>query len=91
MILKKLTKAAKEKVKAKAKPKTKAKPKAKATKKKASKKSANPILVAQKALGIPETGEYDWTTMNKLQKFQIMNNLPVTGEADNATLAALGK
>ena len=85
MILKKLTKAAKEKVKAKAKPK------AKATKKKASKKSANPILVAQKALGVPETGQYDWATTNKLQKFQILNNLPVTGEADKATLDALGK
>ena len=89
MILKKLTKAAKEKAKPKAK--TKAKAKAKATKKKASKKPANPILVAQKALGIPETGEYDWTTLNKLQKFQIMNNLPVTGIADNSTLEALGK
>ena len=75
----------------KKKSKAKAKDKAPATKKKASKKSANPILVAQKALGIPETGEYDWTTTNKLQKFQILNNLPVTGEADKATLAALGK
>ncbi len=73
------------------KKKSKAKAKAPATKKKASKKADNPILVAQKALGISETGEYDWATTNKLQKFQILNNLPVTGEADKATLAALGK
>ena len=50
---------------------------------------ANPVLAAQKALGIPETGVLDYTTENKIQKFQILNNLPLTGEADEATLAKL--
>ena len=49
----------------------------------------NPVLAAQKALGIPETGVLDYTTENKIQKFQILNNLPLTGEADEATLAKL--
>ena len=70
--------------------KSKAKPKVAsiATARKA-KVDANPVLAVQKALGIPETGVLDYTTENKIQKFQILNNLPLTGEADEATLAKL--
>jgi len=66
--------------------------KAKSTKKKASPKKAvaNPIATAQKALGLPETGVADYTLETRLSKFQMMNDLPVTGEADEATLSKLG-
>ena len=62
--------------------------KAKATAKKTN-VAKSPIETAQKALGLPETGIMDYTTMNKIQKFQILNNLPTTGEADDATLKRL--
>ena len=61
----------------------------KATKTVSPKPNLSPILAAQKALGVPETGIMDYTTMNKIQKFQILNDLPVTGEADDATLKRL--
>ena len=63
----------------------------KATKATKKAKVSDPIIIAQKALGIPETGQYDWTTTNKLQKFQILNDLPMTGLADSETLDKLGK
>tara|TARA_R110000822_G_scaffold248865_2_gene376411 strand:- start:236 stop:475 length:240 start_codon:yes stop_codon:yes gene_type:complete len=61
--------------------------------KKATKKAkvSDPIILAQKALGIPESGQYDWTTTSKLQKFQLLNDLPMTGLADSETLDKLGK
>jgi len=67
-------------------------PKAKSTKKKASPKKAvaNPVATAQKALGLPETGVMDYTTQSKIQKFQMLNDLPLTGEADEETLKKLG-
>mgnify|MGYP006176041971 CR=1 FL=1 len=61
----------------------------KATKTVSPKPNLSPILAAQKALGVPETGIMDYTTMNKIQKFQILNDLPATGEADDATLKRL--
>jgi outer membrane biosynthesis protein TonB len=66
--------------------------KAKSTKKKASPKKAvaNPVATAQKALGLPETGVMDYTTQSKIQKFQMLNDLPLTGEADEETLKKLG-
>jgi len=63
----------------------------KATKTVSPKPNLSPILAAQKALGLPETGQLDYATTNKIQKFQILNDLPVTGEADVETLEKLGK
>mgnify|MGYP003674744360 FL=1 len=62
----------------------------KATKTVSPKPNLSPILAAQKALGLPETGQLDYATTNKIQKFQILNDLPVTGEADVETLKKLG-
>ena len=62
----------------------------KATKTVSPKPNLSPILAAQKALGVPETGVYDYATTNKIQKFQILNDLPVTGEVDAETLKKLG-
>ena len=61
------------------------------SKKKATKKvEANPVATAQKALGLPETGVMDYTTQSKIQKFQMLNDLPLTGQADTETLKKLG-
>ena len=67
---------------------TKTKAKAKVTAPK--KVVADPVATAQKALGLPETGQLDYTTETRLKKFQMVNGLAITGEADAETLKKLG-
>ena len=62
----------------------------KATKTVSPKPNLSPILAAQKALGLPETGQLDYTTETRLKKFQMVNGLAITGEADAETLKKLG-